>query len=220
MKELIMKDFKVLKFMNLWMLFMGILFGFIGTTSTIPFNSIVYGYGIFVMTYMFSIFTLQIEERSKSYIMVISLPTNRERIVLAKYISTMIYLLFSVIFVLLIAMISIVLFPSSLMENTPSIFNISLIIGLCLIFLSIYLPFQYYNVGKVQAFNQVFYIFLILLPNIIPRFASKIESTNIFQKSINMNFKSVTFIILGIGILLYLISLNLSQKIYKAKEFY
>ena len=216
-----MKDFKVLKFMNLWMVFMGILFGFIGTTSIFSFGSnMIYGYGIFMMIYMFLMFSLQIEEKSKSYIMVSSLPGRRESIVGARYISTIIYLIFSIIFIFIVARVSIELFPLSLVTNSPSVFSILFIIGLSLIFVSIYLPFQYYYMSKTQIFNSLFYALLILLPNLINQYASKIEKIKWIHSLFSMNLKSLIIITLGIGVLMYIISLQVSQKIYKAKEFY
>lgn len=221
MKWLIIKDFKVLKLMNLWMIFMGMLFGFIGTTSIFPFGSnMVYGYGIFIMIYMFLMFSLQIEEKSKSYIMINSLPANKKDIVTARYISTIIYLLSSVIFILLISNISIGLFDISIITNSLSLFGILFIIAICLIFVSMYLPFQYYYMSKSQIFNALFYALLILLPNLINRYASKIEDIKWINYLGAINFQSFTFIILIIGVILYLISLSISQKIYKAKEFY
>lgn len=221
MKWLIIKDFKVLKLMNLWMLFMGTLFGFLGTISILEFGSnMVYGYGIFIMIYMFLMFSLQIEEKSRSYITISSLPVNKEDIVKARYISTIIYLLSSVIFILLISNISIGLFDISIITNSLSLFGILFIIAICLIFVSMYLPFQYYYMSKSQIFNSLFYVLLLLLPNLINQYASKIEDIKWINYLGTMNSKSFTFIILIIGIILYLISLNISQKIYKAKDFY
>lgn len=221
MKLLIIKDFKVLKLMNPWMLFMGTLFGFLGTISIFPFGSnMVYGYGIFVMIYMFLMFSLQIEEKSKSYIMINSLPANRKDIVTARYISTIIYLLSSVLFILLISNISIGLFDISIITNSLSLFSILFIIAICVIFVSMYLPFQYYYMSKSQIFNSLFYVLLILLPNLITQYASKIEGIKWINYLGTMNFKSFTFIILIISIVLYIISLNISQKIYEAKDFY
>lgn len=221
MKQLIIKDFMVLRFINLLIIFMGILFGFIGAISTIPFSAnMIYGYGIFVMIYMFLMFSLQIEEKSKSYIMVSSFPLNREKIVTAKYISIIIYLIVSALFIILVSNISIRLFTVTLSENTPSIFSLLFIIGICLLFLSVYLPFQYYYMAKSQMFNSLFYGILILLPNILSRYGFRIENIKWINSLVKIDLKNIIFIVLGIGILMYLISLKVSQKIYKAKEFY
>ena len=115
--------------------------------------------------------------------------------------------------------ISRIIFSITIAGNPATIWDVLFILGLSLVFFSIYLPSYYYNVGKAQAFNQIFYIILILLPNIISRFGNKVESTEIFRDIINMDWKIVILMFVGVGIVMYLISLQISKNIYKGKEF-
>lgn len=220
MKSLIMKDIRLTRFMNLWMLFIGLLFGYIGTTSIIVFKSkIIYGYGIFVMVYMFSMFSFQQDEKFKSDIILNSFPFNRDDIIMARYTTTIIYLVFSAITIFIVANISINIFDDSFIGSMPTLFDILFIIGICLLFLSMYLPFQYYYMEKAQIFNSLFYALLILLPNLISKYIPKVESIKWINNLVEMDLKTITLMLVGLGIILYFISLQLSKQIYRAKEF-
>ena len=221
MKNLIMKDIRLVRFMNVLILFMGLLFGYVGTTSIIVFKSkIIYGYGIFVMVYMFSMFSFQQDEKSKSNIILNSFPVNRDDIIRARYTATMIYLVFAAITIFIVASISINIISNSFIGSMPTLFDMVFIIGICLLFFSMYLPFQYYYMGKAQIFNAIFYMLLILSPNLLSKYAPKIETIRWVNAIVSMNFKSITFMLVGLGVILYLISLQVSKQIYKAKEFY
>lgn len=220
MKYLVMKDIKLLRFMHLLTLIWGIAAAYIGTIVDNIFKSkIIYGYGIFVMVYIFLIFSTQYNTKTKTDIIINSFPVNRNDVVRAKYVVTILYMIFSAVLVFISSNIAISIFSKSLVINKATILDILFIISLSLIFFSIYLAFQYYNLGKAQAFGSIFYIFLIMAPNLLSKYAPKIETIKWINKLAKMDLKSFTFILLGFGIILYFISLQLSKQIYKAKEF-
>ncbi len=220
MKQLVIKDIRLLRFINLFILCGGIVFGYIGVSIDHVYKSkLTYGFAMFILVYMVSIFSTQFDVKGKTDMMLNSFPVDRYDIVKSRYISMGLYILFITGIVFLSSNISKIIFRTTIGGNPASIWDILFIWGLSLIFFSIYLPFHYYNVGKAQVFNQIFYIILILLPNIIGRFGMKIEATKIFGNIIIMDLKIIALIFAGIGIMMYLVSLQISKGIYKSKEF-
>ena len=220
MKQLVIKDMRLLKIINLVILCGGILFGYIGVSIDHIYKSkLVYGFAMFIMVYIVSMFSTQYDVKGKTDMMLNSFPVDRYDIVKSKYISMGLYILFITGVVFLSSNISTIIFSTTISGNPATIWDVSFIIGLSLVFFSIYLPFHYYNVGKAQAFNQIFYIILIILPNVISKFSKKIENTEIFQGIINMDWKIVILMFVSIGAIMYLISLQISKNIYKRKEF-
>ncbi|MBU5425267.1 ABC-2 transporter permease [Tissierella pigra] len=220
MKQLVIKDMRLLKIINLVILCGGILFGYIGVSIDHIYKSkLVYGFAMFIMVYIVSMFSTQYDVKGKTDMMLNSFPVDRYDIVKSKYISMGLYILFITGVVFLSSNISRIIFSTTISGNPATIWDVSFIIGLSLVFFSIYLPFHYYNVGKAQAFNQIFYIILIILPNVISKFSKKIENTEIFQGIINMDWKIVILMFVSIGAIMYLISLQISKNIYKGKEF-
>ncbi len=220
MKQLVIKDIRLLRFINLIILCVGILSGYVGVSiDNIYKSKLTYGFAMFIMIYMVSTFSTQHEAKTKVDMMLNSFPVNRYDIVRAKYISMGFYILAISGIVFLSSNLFKAVSNNEMMCNSATIFDILFILGFVLMFFSMYLPFHYYNVGKAQAFNQIFYIILILLPNIIGRFGSKIESTKIFGSIISMDLKIITLMFVVVGIMMYLVSLQISKSIYKTKEF-
>ena len=220
MKQLVIKDIRLLRFINLFILCGGLFFGYVGVSIDHVYKSkLVYGFAMFIMVYVVSMFSTQYDVKGKADMMLNSFPVDRYDIVKSKYISMGLYILFITGIVFLSSNISKIIFSTTTVGNPATIWDVLFILGLSLIFFSIYLPFHYYNVGKAQAFNQIFYIILILLPNIISRFGRKFENAEIFQNIINMDWKILILLFAGVGIIMYLISLQISKGIYKGKEF-
>ncbi|SHE47729.1 ABC-2 family transporter protein [Tissierella praeacuta DSM 18095] len=220
MKHLIMKDIRLLRIINLIIFWISLIFGCVGvSTENIYKSKLIYGFSIFIMIYIVSIFSTQHELKAKSDMMLNSFPVNRYDIVRAKYISMGIYIFAISGIVFISSNLFKIMMNGEIIGSPATIFDVLFIIGFSLMFFSIYLPFQYYSIGKAQAFSQIFYIFLIILPNIIGRFGSKIETANIFKNIIVMDFGMFIFMFAVVGIILYLISLEVSKKIYSMKEF-
>lgn len=220
MKQLVMKDIRLLKIINLFIFCAGIFFGYAGVdTEDIYKSKLIYGFAIFIMIYIITIFSTQHEVKTKVDMMLNSFPVNRYDIVRAKYISMGFYILAISGIVFLSSNLFKTVINNKMRGNPATIFDILFIVGFALIFFSIYLPFQYYSIGKAQVFNGIFYMLLIILPNLISRFGSKIVDTEIFESIISMDLKIIALMFIGVGIIMYLVSLQISKSIYKAKEF-
>lgn len=220
MKELIIKDLKLLKLSGIFAVIAGLMFAYAGTTYIMVYKSqIIYGYGIFVLLYIGLMFLTQRELKAKSDMIFNSFPVKRNDIVRARYIVILLYLLFVSAIIYIGSNIFMFSLSPAIIGEPATIMDILFIVGLCLMFFSLYLPFEYYNLGKAQFLNSIFYMIMILLPNIMNRYWDKVFASNLFHRIIQLDFKSITYILIGVGIIVYLLSLQLSKKIYRSKEF-
>lgn len=220
MRGLIIKDFKLLKLSSIFAVIVGLIIAYVGTTSMMVYKSqLIYGYGIFILLYISIMFMTQRELKAKSDIIFNSFPVKRDEIVTARYVVFLLYLLFISAIIYLGSNMLMFSTRPTIIGEPAKIRDILLITGLCLIFMSLYFPFEYYNLGKAQVLNSIFYMLMILLPNILSRYGDKIYNSKIFKKLIKLDFNTITIVLLGLGIILYIISLQISKQIYKAKEF-
>lgn len=220
MKYLVIKDIKILRFVHLFMIIWGIGAGIIGTfVDNIIISKMVYGYGTILMIYIFSMMLSQYNIKTKTDIIINSFPVTRANVVRAKYIVTILYMVFSVGVVFISSNIAIRIFGNRFLGKPATTFDMVFIIGLSLIVFSFYLVFEYYNIGKIAAYNQLFLILLASGPSLLSKYGPKIENVKWINKLAKMDLKSITFILVGFGLILYIISLQISKQIYKAKEF-
>ena len=224
MKELIIKDFKLLKFLNIFAVLVCLFIGFLGMSFENIFKSkLIYIFITVFISYIASMFLSSYDTKANSDVVINSLPINRYSVVKSKYMFMMIYMLISCTLVFISSNMSKVLFSSNLPGVPATMLDVLLTIGLTLLFYSVYLPIYYFNIGKSQALNQVLYMLFILAPVALSRlgekFGSKILSSNLFKYFIHLNFNLIIVIVALIGLLFYLISLNISRKIYETKEF-
>lgn len=219
LKNLILKELKLLKTNILLSIVVGILFAYVGAVKTVGFVSqIIYIYIVVFLVYLGLMFMSYKESKAKSDIIFNSMPTKRAEIVKSKYLTVLLYLLMIVSIIYLGSNVFAIFIDSGLGEAVK-IVNILLVLGISLFFISIYLPFEFYNIGKVQIFNTIFYVLLFLTPNIITKYGNKIVDSSIFKMIIKFNFTSIAIILLGFSIILYIISIYISIAIYKRKEF-
>ncbi len=217
MKELILKDFRLIKFLNIAQLIVGGIFTFVGLSIEDPFGSqLLFVFLIFLLTYVSSMFISVRESKTQGDIILNSLPVKKGEIVKARYLSMILYGVIIGGFILIAGIIADVFMKNI---NTASIFSIIFGVSLTLIFLSVYLPFQYYNIGKAQIFNALFYMILILIPNIFNRYKVSIMDTDFLKCILSLDFIQISIISFGLSLLLYGCSLIVSIGIYKNKEF-
>ncbi len=108
---------------------------------------------------------------------------------------------------------------SDMMGRPLGFMEILIISSIIIIFLSFYIPFQYHDLKSAQIFSAILYMFIILSPNLIERFNIDINKLNFIQKILSLDFGMLGFILIGLGLVLYLISSFVSMGIYAGKEF-
>ena len=220
MKHLVIKDFRVLKLMNLAVIAICLAGGYMGISyeNTLK-TKFVYAFAILITTYLASILLSQQEVKNNSDIIINSLPIDRSLIVKSKYLFILIYMCLSSLIVFLSSHVSGVIFPNNTPGVGADVFDILFIIGLALIFYSVYLLIYYFNIGKAQIFGQVFYLILVLAPAFLGRFGERIVSSSSFKYLMSLNFNFIISLLIAVGLIFYVISLNSSIKIYESKEF-
>ncbi|MBU5439937.1 ABC-2 transporter permease [Tissierella sp. MSJ-40] len=221
MKNLVMKDLRLTTKMNIFALLYGIIIGFTGLMINDVYRSkTMYIVGMSLSIYIVAIYTSGFEGRAKSDIILNSFPINRIDIVKAKYVSMIIYIILGGMFIIIPTQIfKLIGSFSGKVGNPASLFDFLFVLALSLIFYSIYLPFYYKSDDGLRTFNQVFYMIMIIIPGVIGKLGKKIEGTELFSYIIGMDLKSVILILLGLGVVLYIISLQISKQIYLKREF-
>jgi len=220
MNSLILKDFQLLRFVNIIMLIVVGLFTFVGMSiENAFFSQLFFSFLIFLFTYAASMFLSVWESKTKGDIILNSLPVKRNDIVKARYLTVLIYTLVASFIVFLLSNLVHIFMATEFRGNPSSIFTIFLSIGINLLFFTFYLPFQYYSIGKVQIFNGIFYMLLILAPNFLSKYREFIMKTSFFKYISSLNFVPISFVFLIIAVLFYIFSFVVSINIYRSKEF-
>lgn len=219
MKQLVIKDIRLLRFLNLIMVVLCMVLGFVGVNSMEIYKSkAVYILGTFILIYIVSMFTTQYDIKGNVDLMLNSFPVNRYEIVKARYISLAIYI---------IAIASIMFLSSNMWKivfknlegNPAAIWDILVVIVLALIYFAIYLPFHYFNMGKAQLFNNIFYFLLLLMPNILGRYGDRLLVAKSVIWVLGRDLRYIMLMALGVSLILYIVSLSISRRIYENKEF-
>lgn len=219
MTQLILKDFRILKFINLITIFICLVGGYIGVgLDNVIKSKLAYIFVVLMTSYLASLILGQKEVKTKSDIIINSLPIDRSLIVKSKYCFNIIYALLSSLIVFFSSNVLGSVFSISTSGAPMSFFDILIVLGLTLVFYSIYLLLYYFNMGKAQLFNQITYALLILSPSLLNRFNLDISTSPLFKSLLSMDFNKIVYLLVVLALVLYIISLNISIKIYQSKN--
>lgn len=218
MKSLIIKDIKLTGFL---MKFLIVLFGTLTTLIISVMDNIYYtfwGYLASVIFFMGLVYWVinNLDQHTGADIVLNSIPVEKEVIVKARYASIIIYIL-SISF--MVPVLSILIKNEISMPNgIPITMGLSFhIIGITILLYAIYMPFDFYHRGNMEKVKgSMFAEILILI--IIAVFSMK--QNNIIYRSIKaIDINSFPVLLIILSTLSYLISLHISIKIYRDKEF-
>ncbi len=195
---------------------------FISATGLIRDNLLIanlfYVLGIIILTFIMVIYTNGFDDKYKTQVVLNSFPIDRRNIVRSKYIILIIFILISS--GVIIALTNIL--PMLLSVGSRAIANIHAIIfasNILLLFYSIYYPF-YFKIGEgLRSFNAMLWMFLMLGPALIGRLFKALDAWGLLGKLMNMDLEKINLYILGIILVIYYISLQISKNIYMKREF-
>lgn len=186
------------------------------------------GFGLYVLppmatTYIFISFAVNYDEKNKSEIVLNSLPIKRNDIVISKYISVFVFAILGIIYSITIGFLGkftgLPVFAMSI-----SLLDIVLVLTSVCIFSSIFFP-VYFKFGyiKMNFFNVILVMLIVFLPSAAIEYATS-NPNNILVQKFNYfinNTSSFTqnLLVLIIGLIFFLISLMISIRIYRNKEF-
>lgn len=222
MKHFIRKDIRLLTMINI----------------LIPVAGIVYkgGHEMFMMDmqprWIYGFFTIffinivslnlaQNGQGESTDVFINSLPISKVYIVGSRYMTLFLYLIY-ILFVTMIGSFTrpYILGYEVLYRVVPmTIEDILSIFGFSILILSIFLPFQYYDTEKFGSYNRGFIYILFMVPLIIYRFGKGFLDSYIFDYILNLNTRVTLIILLFLSMVLYILSMYISLKIYRNREF-
>lgn len=221
MRQLVMKDMRLIGIANLVILGIGIFSGFVGIfgfeDKIIESN---YFYGVAIIATWFIVNTLIAtkEFESNPDSLILSLPVKKFDIVKSRYLTLTIYIFGTLGIIYLTSNIVKVLF-NNMSGESLDLLGILVIGAIMIIFTSVYIPFQYYDQKSAQFFPAIIQVLAVSSPNIIKRFNINIDGSTFIRKILAADFNLLAIILLGVSLILYMISLFISKKIYEAQEF-
>ena len=186
------------------------------------------GLGLYVLppmatTYMFISFAVKYDEKNNSEVILNSLPLKREDIVISKYISIFVFGAVGLVYSILIGFIGKAT-GLPIFDSTISLLHIVLVLTSVCIFSSIFFP-VYFKFGyiKMNFFNVILIMLIVFIPSLAIEYAGS-NPNNILVEKITYfinNTSSLTqnSLVLIIALILFLISLMISIRIYNNKEF-
>lgn len=219
MKHLIMKDMRLVGIANLVLIVVTAIGGYIGASLDMSFKSnFAYAFTMVVALFLVNTMIITKESKSKSDPLMISLPVSKFDIVKARYLTMIIYILAVLLTISLTSNISKILFDN--MPGSPlGLTEMFIILSITIIFLSFYIPFQYHNLKNAQMLSTFLYMIIVLSPNLLSRFGLDIDNLGFLEKILRMDYGSLGFILIALGLVLYVMSTFVSKGIYEAKEF-
>lgn len=219
MKQLIIKDMILLGLVNLLVIIVAIIGGYIGATLTEGFKSnFAYGFAMMVALFLINNMISAKESKTKSDPLMLSMPVNKFDIVKARYLTMIIYIFGTLATMYLVSQLSKISL-AYIKGNPLDLIGISVISSMMILFLSFYLPFQYFNLKNAQIFSAILYMVVILAPNIINRLNIDVNNLSFIEKVLSMDFGIIGSILLVVSLAFYFISSFVSKGIYEAKEF-
>lgn len=182
-------------------------------------NSLILLYIVVTSVFIFVVASLEYDNKSKADMLLNSLPISRDEIVCARYLSTIIMTLFSLIFFIFsTVLIGISIIPINELMRIFNKWDMILAISLVFIINSFSFPIYYYNKGHGKSSAGSIYtnlpLLIVISLNLMPKM--NFNLTKYFRILKNPITTLSLFII---SIVLYYISLQLSKKIYRSKEF-
>ncbi|HZJ83526.1 MAG TPA: ABC-2 transporter permease [Clostridia bacterium] len=219
MKQLIIKDIRLLGFVNLIVIIVAIIGGYIGATFVESLKAnFAYGFSMIVSLFLINNMISAKESKTKSDPLMISMPVNKFDIIKARYFTMIIYVSGILGTMYIVSHLSKIIF-GHINGNPLDLIGISIISSIMIIFLSFHIPFQYYSLQSAQLFSVFLYLLIMLAPNIINRLNIDISSLSFIETILTMDFAIIGSILLVVALVFYFISSLVSKGIYEAKEF-
>lgn len=222
MYNLILKEFLVQKKVLLFG-FIYIIFSAYAFQSIVPNGGAIYTLAPFAVVYILINYSCGYDDKNKTYIIFNSLPLKREDIVISKYLAVFAFAAYSIICSILLGSLGFYIgLPN--FERLISLEDIVVVITGGALFASIFYPlYLKFGILKMKFANIVLFMAFMFIPSFLADYVSS-HTNSAMVKNIQgliLNTPSLvskTFLIL-IVLIIFLISLLISMKIYKGKDF-
>lgn len=219
MFNLVLKDFKLISKYNILIAIYGLILSFSGLKTKLN-PGLLYVISIIIITYISVLYSNGYDDKYKIHISLNSMPIVRKEVVMAKYTSSILQLIFTsgiiIIFTLFLNLIGI-----SAVTRTATIWDLIISFNILGLFYAFYFPLYYkYDYNKLRIFNMGIYFLVLVMPGYIPKFSKSNLGMKFLSwiSSVN-NINTLQLIILAIVCILLFLSCILSSQIYSKKEF-
>lgn len=218
MFNLVKKDLKLSIKINIFAVVYALFISVMGVLlpNYAPVN-VMYISGIIMLVFISVIYSTGYDDNNKSEVILNSFPIDRKDIVRGKYVTLIIFILISCVFIFLFTntIKGLGFNPEGRVAN---IWDIIVAINVILIFYSIYY-LLYFKLGDLKMFNSILWILVFAGPNILVKVIKRLETKDLLDKIANLNLKQINLYTLMFSIVIYYISLQISKHIYLKREF-
>ncbi len=184
-----------------------------------PFISVAYVLLMIMSIILLVIYTNGLDDRNKTEVVLNSLPISRSDIVRGKYLTVILYIVIICSMLFLSSNFLKGLITKFQGGKSITIGNIIVAINVVLLFYSIYYP-VYFKVGEdMRTFNYVLWILLFVFPNLVKKLGNKLNEKGLLKEILSVDLEKVNICILIISIVVFYMSLQISKKLYKQREF-
>ena len=218
MFNLVIKDIVIQKKNFLLTFFYTVFFSFT-FSSFKPASLGLYVVAPILVCFMFISNAATYDDKNKSELVLNSLPLKRADIVIAKYISVFIYIIISITYSVLIGFIGKTA-GLSIYNISISPFNIISVLTSICIFSCIFFPLYFkFGIIKIQMLILIPFMLIFSIIILAINYATKNPNNILVQKFTNTSVFTQNSLALTIGLIIFLISIMISIRIYKNKEF-
>lgn len=220
MLGLIVKDLMLIGKINIFMIIFAFFIAVMGTQVP-ALAGIMYVFAVFIVAYFGILYCTGYDDKCHSELAINSFPVNRRTVVAEKY------LLIIILTGVLWAVISMItnLMPVlglKISSRTCSLWDLVFTLNIVTLFFSIYYPFYFmYDSIKMKTVNSCLYLVIVLIPPFISKFLKSDAGINFVSKYAftSINVKSLSIILAFAAVVIFIISMLISIKIYKGKDF-
>ena len=219
MINLIIKDLRLSRNVNIFAVIYVLFLAAMGLTQPISVAvHVLYIMSICMITFAVIIYDNGYDGRNSTEAILNSLPIDRVDIVKSKYASSLIFAVFNGIIMYIFTNL-IKLFVAGVQGEPMALWDISISIIIILMFYSLYYPF-YFKMGEgMRTFNMILWVFIFILPSIVTKLGKKFQGTAILKNISEIDPNEGMFIFLAVSVIVYIISLTISKKLYLKREF-
>jgi hypothetical protein len=219
---LILKEFLVQKKTMLYSFIYVIVAAFAFNTLS-PNGGAVYTIAPYAAIYLFVLGSCQIDDKSNSDMIFNSLPLKREDIVFSKYISVFFFAAFGILCSIVVGTLGHLIGFASI-NRFITFKDTIIVLGVGMLFSSVFYP-TYFKLGiaKMKFVNVFLFMIIMFVPSFVLGYVESnpdnllvIKLVSLFTSTSPSLLQALYFII---SCILFLISLLISIKIYKNKDF-
>ncbi|HHW02418.1 MAG TPA: ABC-2 transporter permease [Thermoanaerobacterales bacterium] len=220
MLNLVLKDFLVQKKTPLISIIYSVFF-FIVFRGDV-FKDFVYIMGSVAISYIYLMYTVNLDEKNKSDLIINSLPVTRRQVVMARYLFYIAVIFIGILIMSLVGMIlkTVPGFPDLAYVKPQDFVTAFFMIG---ILASFHTPLAYKFGINARYFDMAIFFGLFFAPGFLADYIKRHSGLDTINHFMNLtqhsNWNSIGLAAAGFTLIIIMISLAISIKIYESREF-